>query len=606
MAVLNKVQIILGGKTPSDTRDISSISVPDTSGTIQMVTTNKEVGSGLREDTIASNIEKGATPSRDAQSGVKKIEAVTLAWSKKSLAVTLVLIWLLTLVNGFKSSIVASLTPFVTSNFQSHSLLAVIGIVANAITAAVYIPMAKMLDVWGRAEGFLLMTAFCVLGLILMAASHNLSTYCAAQVFYSVGFSGLAYSWDVLATDVTNLRNRGLAFAFTSSPNLITAFAGSKAAEAFYHNVSWRWGFGCWAIVLPLVALPMYGMLRYNLLKAEKRGIISMEARENHAVSRTVWYCIQELDLPGVILFAGGLTVFLLPFTLATTAPHGWKTGYIIAMIVVGFTTLILFGFYETYIAPAPFLKARFLTDRTVLGACLLDTTYQISYYCYASYFTSFLQVVNNLTVAQAGYVANTFSAVSFVFLFLAGYIIRKTGRFRWILFICVPLYIFALGLMIHFRKPNGYIGYIVMCEIFFSVAGSIFILCVQLAVLAAVDHQYVAAVLALLFVSGTVGGAVGNTVSGVIWTNTFEGALRRFLPASALPDLVTIYESLPAQLSYPVGSPERLGIQRAYGHAQAKMLAAGTAIMVLGFVWVAMMKDLNVKKMSQTKGNVL
>jgi hypothetical protein len=50
------------------------------------------------------------------------------------------------------------------------------------MTAAVYIPMAKLLDVWGRAEGFLLMLCLCTLGLILMAASKNLPTYCAAQV----------------------------------------------------------------------------------------------------------------------------------------------------------------------------------------------------------------------------------------------------------------------------------------------------------------------------------------------------------------------------------------------------------------------------------------
>lgn len=109
--------------------------------------------------------------------------------------------------------------------------------------------------------------------------------------------------------------------------------------------------------------------------------------------------------MPGVILFAGGLTVFLLPFTLATRAPNGWKTDYIIAMIVVGFFALVAFGLYETYVAKEPFLKNKFLTDRSVIGACLIDMTYQISYYCWNSYFTSFLQVVCNLSVAQAGYV---------------------------------------------------------------------------------------------------------------------------------------------------------------------------------------------------------
>ena len=50
------------------------------------------------------------------------------------------------------------------------------------MSAAVYIPLAKVMDVTGRAEGFLTMTVFATLGLILMATCHNLPTFCAAYV----------------------------------------------------------------------------------------------------------------------------------------------------------------------------------------------------------------------------------------------------------------------------------------------------------------------------------------------------------------------------------------------------------------------------------------
>lgn len=50
------------------------------------------------------------------------------------------------------------------------------------MSAATYIPLSKVLDVWGRAEGFLIMATFSTLGLILMATCHNLPTFCAAYV----------------------------------------------------------------------------------------------------------------------------------------------------------------------------------------------------------------------------------------------------------------------------------------------------------------------------------------------------------------------------------------------------------------------------------------
>lgn len=304
-------------------------------------------------------------------------------------------------------------------------------------------------------------------------------------------------------------------------------------------------------------------------------------------------------------MFSAGLIVFLLPFEIASEAPNGWGTGYIIAMIVVGCVVLIIFILHETFVAPVPMLNFSFITDRTVIGACLLDATYQLSYYCWANYYTSFLQVVNDLTLAQSGYVMNTFDVVSGVLLLLVGYLIRRTGRFKWLLYISVPLYIFAQGLMIYFRRPNQSVGYLVMCQIFISIGGSIFIIIEQLAILAAVDHQHVAAVLALLNVVGTVGDAIGATISGAIWTNTFKKALTMYLPSSALSNIDAIYENLDTQLGYPVGSATRLAIQKAYGYAQTRMLAVGTGLMAISFAWVLMIRNINVAKVDQVRGTV-
>jgi len=307
----------------------------------------------------------------------------------------------------------------------------------------------------------------------------------------------------------------------------------------------------------------------------------------------------------GVFLFSVGLTVFLLPFSLAYSAPNGWETGYIIAMIVVGFCTLAAFGFYEARFAPTPMIKFSLLSDRTVVGTCLLGATYQISYYCWANYFTSFLMVVNNVGMDQAGYISNTFNVVSGVFLLMVGYSIRRTGYFKWLLYIAVPLYIFWQGLMIYFRQPGQSVGYLVMCQVFISIGGSIFIIVQQVAILAAVDRQYIAPIMALLYVVGTTGGAIGATVSGAIWSNTFPVSLARLLPEDALPELETIAEDLMAQIAYEVGSPERIAIQESYSYAQTRMLAAGTGIMVLTVVWTLLIRNINVAKITQTKGTL-
>lgn len=73
-----------------------------------------------------------------------------------------------------------------------------------------------------------------------------------------------------------------------------------------------------------------------------------------------------------MLLTIAGWSLILLPFSIASLAPKGWATGYIIAMLVLGVLCLIGFAVWEKYFARVPYLPWRFLSDRTILGSCLL------------------------------------------------------------------------------------------------------------------------------------------------------------------------------------------------------------------------------------------
>ncbi|KAK5174957.1 uncharacterized protein LTR77_000093 [Saxophila tyrrhenica] len=217
----------------------------DTTTSIELVQNNDtKTATVLETPATYDDQDKPQVIDQGLQRGVQNVELVTQTWSRASLIAVFVNIWLLYFVNYFSSSILYNLVPFVTSSYSSHSLLNVIYIVSNAMTAAMYIPLAKTLDVWGRAEGFAIMVAAATIGLILMATCNGLSMFCAAYVFWNIGTGGMTYCVDVVTADISTLRNRGIAYAFTSSPYIITAFAGAKASEQFYNDISWRWAFG--------------------------------------------------------------------------------------------------------------------------------------------------------------------------------------------------------------------------------------------------------------------------------------------------------------------------------------------------------------------------
>ena len=71
-------------------------------------------------------------------------------------------------------------------------------------------------------------------------------------------------------------------------------------------------------------------------------------------------------------MVVAAFALILLPFSLVTYAPHGWRTGYIIAMLVIGILCLPAFYFWEALWAPVKMLPWKYLKERTIVGSCFL------------------------------------------------------------------------------------------------------------------------------------------------------------------------------------------------------------------------------------------
>ncbi|KAL8951288.1 MAG: hypothetical protein Q9222_002726 [Ikaeria aurantiellina] len=540
-----------------------------------------------------------------AQPGVQNIEAVTVAWTTTALTIAYVFIWLTYFVEGMLSGTNTALAPYVTSAFAEHSLTPTVGILSAVIGGVTNLTIAKMLDVFGRPQGYLFCICLATIGLIMMAACNNVEAYAAAQVFYTVGNNGLQYSLSVFVADTSSLRNRGLMQAFATSPNLITCWLAGPISSGYLRGPGWRWCYGTFTILVPAITLPLFALFVINYYKAKKQGLVPKRESQRTAWQSFLYYC-REFDALGLILLSGGVALFLLPFNLYTLQGKGWRSPLIICLLVFGIVLIIAFAVWEKFFAPATFIPYSLLLDRTVLGACILSSTFFLSYFIWSSYFSSFLQVVNDLSVADASYVVQTYTVGTVICSLAVGALIHYTGRYKPVcLYFGIPMSIFGLGLMIKFRQPDGYVGYIVMCQIFISFAAGTIIICDEIAIMAAASHQHIAVVLAVLGLFGNIGGAVGLTIAAAIWQDLFPKKLIEYLPPSELENLPLIYADLTTQLAYPVGSPARIAIQDAYGDAQKMMLIAGTAVWAAGLVGVLMWRDVRIIGIKQTKGHV-
>lgn len=165
-------------------------------------------------------------------------------------------------------------------------------------------------------------------------------------------------------------------------------------------------------------------------------------------------------------------------------------------------------------------------------------------------------------------------------------------------------LEVLGVGLMVHFRQPYQSIGWVIMCQIFIAFGGGSLIICEEMAVMAAAPHENVASMLALIGVFSSIGGAIGQAISAAIYTKKFPQALAHALPGNATLN-TELYGSLPTQLSYAFGTPERTAVVYAYGVSQWYLTIAATCFLFPCFFFIGMWKDFKVKELRQVKGLV-
>lgn len=222
------------------------------------------------------------------------------------------------------------------------------------------------------------------------------------------------------------------------------------------------------------------------------------------------------------------------------------------------------------------------------------------------TYFYYYLEVVHGLSIRDTGYMTNIYSIGSCFWGVVVGFAIQKSGYFKWVALLSLPLEMLGVGLLIHFREPGQNIGYVVMCQIFIAFGGGALVICEQMAVMASVSHKNVAGILAFLTLFSSIGNSIGLAVSSVIYEHTFPGALLDALPGHNATLAAELYASDTLQMEYAFGTPERTACLAAWAHTQKILGIAGISFLVPGLFMIALWKNYKVSDMHQVSGRIL
>ncbi|KAF2101030.1 putative siderophore-dependent iron transporter [Rhizodiscina lignyota] len=546
-----------------------------------------------------------------AQAGVKRIEAISTAWTKWSLGFAYLGLYLMAVSTSLEQQTTSNLTAFATSAFAAHSLVSTVSVVQGVVNAVIKPPMSKIADVFGRFESFSIAIGLYIIGYIQQAGSNNVKTFASAQIFYSAGSQGLQILQQVFIADTSDLLWRALFSTIPDLPFLFTVWVGPIIATDIRLEASWRWGYGIWAIVLPVAFMPLALSLFLNQRKAGKMGILPpsfFNGKSFFQAVRQLWF---DLDFFGLLLLSAGISLILLPLTLAATAKGGWSNPSMIAMIVIGCVCMAVFPFWERSrrLAPRPFFPRELFKERTVVVGVAIAFFYFMAFYLSVyPYFFSYLLVVDNIGTTAAGHITQTFSFTSTVASIVVSVLIKYTGHYKYFITFGSCIYLVGLGLMIRYRQEGVSIGTLVGCQIAVGIGGGTLNVPAQLGVQASASHQSVGAATAVFLTILEVGGAVGNGISGAVWSNNLPKKLAKYLPPDIKDQATAIYGNVTlAQTGWPMGSPERAAINRAYQETMHILLIIAVCVAAPLIPLSLLMKNYRLDQMNQkVKGVVI
>lgn len=492
-----------------------------------------------------------------------------------------VLIYLLQWVAAMASSMTGSLSVYATSSFQQHSSGLSALSVATSLLGSTALPfLSKLSDVFGRPQVYAVCMVLQTIGYVISLKSPTLAAYIVGNVFSQIGSSGFDLLNTVLMADLVPLRYRCLAMGLLSSPYLVTVWYTSEIVAALSTDDKWRWGYGMFAIIYPVIWTPACFCMFWLERRALKEGLINVDAArlgiddsraelvakvEEKTLRQKLITVYEEVDLIGLLLLGFGWSLLLLPFSLYGGAKGGFHNRSLIAMIAVGSVCLIAYPIYEWKFAKYPSMPKRILYNRSFNTAVLINVVYFIAAYLQVLYLSSYVYIVTDISPRNWNYFNNVQNMGLCGVAIIAGLLMTATRRFKmWQIFGLVIRSV-GYGLLVDKNGVHSY-GRLVMSQLL-SGAGSAFSsLGSQVASQASVPHQDLALVCALLLLWSSVGGAIGEAVAGQYWGSHMPGNLRKYLPASVSDEEVTsFYEDITTIKEYDFGSAVRVGASKAY-----------------------------------------
>ncbi|KAL2260004.1 hypothetical protein VTK26DRAFT_6126 [Humicola hyalothermophila] len=487
------------------------------------------------------------------------------------LALTLGAAYVGVFLGALDSSIMATLSAPIASEFRSLSLLSWLA-TAYLVANATFQPLSgRLTDIFGRGPGLVFSNAMFAAGNLVCGLARDGGAMIAGRVVAGIGGGGLMSISTFLASDLVPLKQRGVVQGVGNIAYGSGAMLGGVLGGFINDTSSWGWRL---AFLIQVPVIVVSGFLVWWLVDVPPK--ISNKS------------LLARIDFGGSFLTVGFLVLVLLGLNAGGNVVP-WNHPLVLVTIPLGVVMLVVLIWWESR-ARQPIIPVRLLVERTVFTACITNFLGTMVTMMTLFYIPVYLQVLGHSST-QAGLriLASSFGvSVSSIG---CGFIMKKTGKYVGlgitVMIVCTVA--MSLNATLDQTSPN-WVAFVSMALLGAGYGGMLTV--TLLACIAAVNHSHQAVVTSATYAFRSVGATLGITVASAVYQNILRARLwERFghLPGAA-EEIARIRDDLSELGKLPEGWHD--GVIQSFVDAFRGVWSMGLGLTVVALITVSLMKQ--------------
>lgn len=166
-------------------------------------------------------------------------------------------------------------------------------------------------------------------------------------------------------------------------------------------------------------------------------GVLVVFLKLNPHKRSTLSQIAKTFDWIGLVLFVSGVVLFLTGLAIAGNGTYAWNSSVVLGNLIPGGVCLAAAVVNELYTTRQPLIPPRLFKTRTTGGTLTSVFIHALVFTPATYYMPLYFQAVDGASATMSGVLLLPLSLMTAITATVTGFIIAKTGDYRWILWIC-------------------------------------------------------------------------------------------------------------------------------------------------------------------------